>query len=316
VALLELKRLSVQFRAGVRAVDEVSFSVTAGEAVCLVGESGSGKTVTALAIARLLPRPPAEYDGEILLNGANVFEMSDLDIQSIRGGVVAYVFQEPATALNPVIRVGRQIQEALDLHQPRKSTDEEVLRLLKLVGIPVHEQRLRDYPFQLSGGMQQRVMIAMALACEPSLLIADEPTTALDMTVQAQILELLKDLKASLGMAMLFITHNLGIVREIADRVVVMYAGQVVESGRADAVLNEPLHPYTRALIDAVPSLMSSAARLRAIPGSVPQSGGFPPGCRFYPRCPTRKPECAALMPELREVANERWVRCAYASNS
>ena len=310
--MLELKKLSVDFGAGVRAVDEVSFSLNAGEVVCLVGESGSGKTVTSQAVARLLPSPPAKYAGEIVLEGRDVLKMSDGEVKAVRGAVVAYVFQEPATALNPVIRVGRQIQEALELHRPEKAADREVLKLLKLVGIPAPEQRLQDYPFQMSGGMQQRVMIAMALASEPKLLIADEPTTALDMTVQAQILELLKDLKSRLGMAMLFITHNLGIVREIGDRVVVMYAGQVVEIGAAENVLNQPLHPYTKSLIDSVPSLTSSASRLRAIPGSVPQPGEFPAGCRFYPRCPTRKPECATLMPELREIAEGRWVRCAY----
>lgn len=297
-----------------RAVDAVSFSVNPGEVVCLVSESGSGKTVTSQAIARLLPSPPARYSGQILLDGDDVLQMTDSRLRSIRGRDVAFVFQEPAAALNPVMRIGRQIREALTLHRPEKSNHEEVLSLLKLVGIPAPEQRARDYPFQMSGGMQQRAMIAIALASQPKLLIADEPTTALDMTVQAQILELLQELKSRLGMAMLFITHNLGIVREIADRVVVMYAGQVVEIGPAENVLARPLHPYTKALIESVPSLTPSAARLRAIPGSVPRPGDFPAGCRFYPRCPSRRPECATLMPDLTQAGPDRWVRCSYTT--
>ena len=239
-----------------RAVDGVSLTIGAGETVCLVGESGCGKTVTALSIARLVPTPPANYvGGEILLNGRDVLKMSNGELRDIRGGVVSYVFQEPGAALNPVFRIGNQIKESLKLHKPEKATNEEVIRLLKLVGIPAPESRIKNYPFEMSGGMQQRVMIAMALASEPKLLVADEPTTALDVTIQAQILELLHELKQRLGMAILLITHNLGIVGDMADRVAVMYAGQIVELSPAKEFLRRPLHPYTRALMNAVPKL-------------------------------------------------------------
>src|SRR5438045_7469562 len=208
--------------------------------------------------------------------------MKKTDLRQIRGGMVSYIFQEPGSSLNPVFRVGNQIREALKLHRPEVNTDHEVIRLLKLVGIPAPESRIRDYPHQLSGGMQQRVMIAMALASQPKLLIADEPTTALDVTIQAQILELLKDLKQRLGMSMLLITHNLGIVGDIADRVAVMYAGQIVELAPAAELLTRPLHPYTQALLNSVPKLGANLQRLIAIPGSVPNPGDFPPGCRFH----------------------------------
>jgi ABC-type dipeptide/oligopeptide/nickel transport system ATPase component len=258
--LLEIKDLKLDFGSGaeaLRAVDGVSLTIGAGETVCLVGESGCGKSITALSIARLVPAPPAHYvGGEILLNGRDVLKMSNGELQKIRGGVVSYVFQEPGASLNPVFRIGSQIKESLKLHRrdlvgragsplpaarpnakdgahgvtrpTRNALDAEVIRLLKLVGIPAPESRIRNYPFELSGGMQQRVMIAMALASEPKLLVADEPTTALDVTIQAQILELLHDLKQRLGMAILLITHNLGIVGDMADRVAVMYAGQIV----------------------------------------------------------------------------------------
>jgi len=317
MALLEIKNLSLDFlssEGSVRGVDDVSLTLDAGETVCLVGESGCGKTVTALSIARLVPTPPGRYTGgQILLNGNDVLKMSKRELCAIRGAVVSYVFQEPAGSLNPVMRVGNQIKEALKLHRPTQANDAGVMRLLKLVGIPAPESRLKDYPFQLSGGMQQRVMIAMALASEPKLLVADEPTTALDVTIQAQILELLRELKQRLGMAILLITHNLGIVGDMADRVAVMYAGQIVELAAAHDLLKRPLHPYTQALINSVPKLSGGAERLTAIPGNVPRTGNFPPGCRFYPRCPTARLECAATMPPLLEVESGRWVRCLYA---
>ena len=297
-----------------RAVDDVSLSLDAGETVCLVGESGCGKSVTALSIARLVPAPPARYaGGEVQLNGRDVLKMSKTELRAIRGGVVSDVVQEPAASLNPVLLVGSQIKESLKLHRPQQANDAEVIRLLKLVGIPAPELRLKDYPFQMSGGMQQRVMIAMALASEPKLLVADEPTTALDVTIQAQILELLRDLKQRLGMAILLITHNLGIVGDMAERVAVMYAGQIVELAPARELLRRPLHPYTQALINSVPKLTADTQRLSAIPGNVPRLGDSPPGCRFYPRCPSRRPECAHRMPELAEVEPGRWVRCLYA---
>jgi oligopeptide/dipeptide ABC transporter ATP-binding protein len=316
MGLLEIKNLKLDFIAGdrnLRAVDDVSISIDAGETVCLVGESGCGKSVTALSVARLVPTPPARYaGGEILLNGGDVLKMSKRELQDIRGGVVSYVFQDPGASLNPVFRVGTQIKESLKLHRPEKATDEEVIRLLKLVGIPAPESRIKDYPHQMSGGMQQRVMIAMALASEPKLLIADEPTTALDVTIQAQILELLLDLKKRLGMSILLITHNLGIVGDMADRVAVMYAGHIVELAPALELLRRPFHPYTRALMNSVPKLSGNLARLQAIGGNVPSLGNFPPGCRFAPRCPIAKPECSKAVPELLDVEAKRWVRCPY----
>ena len=317
--LLEINNLQLEFGSReqpLRAVDGVTFSIDAGETVCLVGESGCGKSITALSIARLVPTPPVRYTGgQILLNGRDVLQMEQAELREIRGGVVSYIFQEPGASLNPVIRVGSQIKESLKLHRPEKATDAEVIRLLKLVGIPAPELRLRDYPHQLSGGMQQRIMIAMALASEPKLLIADEPTTALDVTIQAQILELLLDLKRRLGMAMLLITHNLGIVSDIADRLAVMYAGQIVEMAPAAELLRRPLHPYTRSLMNSVPRLGHGLERLQAIAGAVPNLGAWPKGCRFYPRCPNgpRHPECAEKAPSLVEVEPSRWVRCLYA---
>ena len=316
--LLDIKNLSLEFVSGstqLRAVDEVSLRVDAGETVCLVGESGCGKSVTALSIAQLLPRSTARYpQGEIWLDGRDTLKMSATELRSIRGGVVSYIFQDPGASLNPVFRVGRQIKEALKLHRPAKATNEQVIHLLKLVGIPSPESRINDYPFQMSGGMQQRVMIAMALASEPKLLVADEPTTALDVTIQAQILDLLRDIRQRLGMAILLITHNLGIVGDMANRVAVMYAGQVVELAAARDLLQAPLHPYTRALINSVPKLNADQRRLAAISGQVPRLGNFPPGCRFYPRCPSKRPECADLMPPLMEARPGHWVRCLYAT--
>jgi peptide/nickel transport system ATP-binding protein len=316
VNLLEIKNLKMDFGTGAaaaRAIDGVSLVIGAGETVCLVGESGCGKSVTAQSIARLVPSPPANYvGGEILLNGRDTLQMSPRELRNIRGGVVSYVFQEPGAALNPVFRIGAQIKESLKLHQPEKADNAEVIRLLKLVGIPAPEARIRNYPFEMSGGMQQRVMIAMALASEPKLLVADEPTTALDVTIQAQILDLLRDLKARLGMAILLITHNLGIVGDMADRVAVMYAGQIVELAPARELLRRPLHPYTKALMNSVPKLRGDVARLPAIPGNVPRIGDFPPGCRFAPRCPVARPECSQGLPELLEVEPGRFVRCPY----
>lgn len=314
--LLEIKNLQLDFGAGkssLRALDGVSLSIEAGETVCLVGESGSGKSVTAMSVARLIPTPPARYvGGEIRVNGADVLSLAAARLREIRGGLVSYVFQEPGASLNPVVRIGGQIKEALQLHRPAAATDEEVVRLLKLVGIPAPERRALDYPHQLSGGMQQRVMIAMALAPQPQLLIADEPTTALDVTIQAQILELLRDLKQRLGMSILLITHNLGLVGDIADRVAVMYAGQIVEMAPARALLQGPRHPYTKALMHSVPKLAGGAQRLTTIRGSVPRLGAFPPGCRFAPRCPIAKRECSQAVPALIAAEPGHEVRCPF----
>jgi oligopeptide/dipeptide ABC transporter ATP-binding protein len=314
--LLEIRNLQIEFGRGanaLRAVDGVSLALEAGKTLCLAGESGSGKSVTALSIARLLASPPAVYaGGEVLLEGRAVLKMKAAELRDIRGGFVSYIFQEPAASLNPVFRIGDQIKEALRLHRPEAATDAEVVRLLKLVGIPAPEARRKNYPHEMSGGMQQRAMIAMALAPHPKLLVADEPTTALDVTIQAQIIELLAGLQRQLGMAILLITHNLGIVGDIADEVAVMYAGQIVETAPARELLQRPLHPYTQALINSVPSLDGEADRLKAIPGAPPRLGSFPGGCRFHPRCPRRQPECSEKVPALLGVAPGRSVRCPF----
>jgi oligopeptide/dipeptide ABC transporter ATP-binding protein len=311
--LLEIRNLRIDFGAH-RVVDEVSLSLDAGKTYCLVGESGCGKSVTALSIARLLATPPASHpQGQILLKGHDVLSMNPRELQRIRGGHVGYVFQEPGASLNPVMRIGTQIREALTRHRPQFANDAEVIRLLRQVGIPAPETRLKDYPHQLSGGMQQRVMIAMALAPQPKLLIADEPTTALDVTVQAQIIELLRDLQQQLGMSILLITHNLGLVGDIADRVGVMYAGQIVEEGQTRDVLQRPRHPYTRALLKSVPELGRAGRRLESIPGTVPRPGDWPVGCRFAPRCPMARSECSLRPIDWNPGSIDHAVRCPYA---
>jgi oligopeptide/dipeptide ABC transporter ATP-binding protein len=308
--LLEIQDLRVDFGAR-RVVDGVSLSIDEGQTLCLVGESGCGKSVTALSIARLLPTPPARHaGGRILLQGRDVLAMSPTELRSIRGGVVSYIFQEPGASLNPVMRIGAQVLESLRLHVPARAHDAEVVRLLRLVGIPAPERRARDYPHELSGGMQQRVMIAMALATEPKLLVADEPTTALDVTIQAQIIELLRDLQREMGMAILLITHNLGLVADIAQRVAVMYAGQIVEEAPALRLLSQPVHPYTRALIRSVPEIGGGLDRLPAIPGNVPAPGHWPAGCRFAPRCAAALATCSTTMPPLTPGPPGHLVRC------
>lgn len=311
--LLDVRDLRVSFftdEGEVRAVDGISFSVKKGETLALVGESGCGKSVTALSLAKLVATPPGVYKaGEILLDGEDVLKMDRERLRSIRGAKISYVFQEPATSLNPVFRIGYQIKEALQLHRPESATNEEVVRLLKLVHIPEPERRMREYPHQFSGGMQQRVMIAMALACQPALLVADEPTTALDVTIQKQILDLLKELKAKLGMAILLITHNLGIVGDLADNVAVMYAGRIVEQSPALELLKKPLHPYTLALMRSIPKLGARKERLQSISGNVPNPARLPAGCKFHPRCDRAQPDCTHD-PEP-ALLNDR-VRCPY----
>lgn len=301
VPLLSMDGLTVDFRSQdrwVRAVDGVSLDIYPGETVCLVGESGSGKSVTAQSLTRLLPSPPARYtSGSVILDGKDLMRLPGSQLRRYRGRKVSYIFQEPGACLNPVMRVEHQIRETLAQHRPEKNSREEVVRLLTQVGIPAPEQRLREYPHHLSGGMQQRVMIAMALASEPELLVADEPTTALDVTIQAQILDLLVDIKQRTGMAILLITHNLGIVSRLADRVAVLYAGQVVESGTAAQVLHAPRHPYTDALLRSVPELGRSQGRLVAIPGTVPAPGEWGSGCRFADRCPRVQDLCHQQAP-------------------
>jgi len=316
MSLLDVKDLQVSFftdEGEVRAVDGVSFSIQKGETLALVGESGCGKSVTALALGKLVATPPGVYKGgEILFEGEDVLKMNKDRLRSIRGAKISYIFQEPATSLNPVFRIGYQIKEVLQLHRPEVATDAEVVRLLKLVRISDPERRIRDYPHQLSGGMQQRVMIAMGLACNPSLLVADEPTTALDVTIQAQILDLLKDLKKQIGMSILLITHNLGIVGDLADNVCVMYAGRVVEQSPAAELLKRPLHPYTLALMRSIPRLGERATRLQSIPGNVPNAARLPAGCKFASRCDRAQSDCTKdPEPSLQEVSGRR-VRCPY----
>jgi peptide/nickel transport system ATP-binding protein len=311
--LLSVRDLRVSFGSASRpvpAVDGVSLDVQEGETVALVGESGCGKSVTALTLARLLPSPPVRsVSGGIHLAGRSVLEMTEQELRGMRGSAIAYVFQEPAAALNPVMRAGHQIREAVHARLRGREAEAEVRRLLGLVGLAADSRVAEAYPHELSGGMQQRVVIAMALAGRPRLLVADEPTTALDVTVQAQILELLLRLQQDLGMALLLITHNLGIVARAAHRVYVMYAGQVVESGPVEDVLRAPNHPYTRALMGAVPSLEKAAQRLEGIPGSVPPADSWPVGCRFHPRCARRRERCDTETPAWEEQQG-RGVRC------
>jgi oligopeptide/dipeptide ABC transporter ATP-binding protein len=314
--LVTVENLQVQFFGGahpVRAVDGVSFDIAEGETVALVGESGCGKSVTALALARLVPQPPGRYaGGRISFGGRDVLAMDEATLRQLRGRAISYVFQEPGSALNPVFTIGWQIMEALRSHRPDADAHAEALEMMRLVGIPEPERRLASYPHELSGGQQQRVMIAMAIACRPKLLVADEPTTALDVTIQAQILDLLRDLQKRLGMAMLLITHNLGLVAETAHRMFVMYAGRIVESGAAPEVLAAPRHPYTRALLEAVPRLEGSEGRLKAIEGTVPNPAELPPGCKFHPRCAFARERCRVEEPAWEAESPERGVRCFF----
>jgi oligopeptide/dipeptide ABC transporter ATP-binding protein len=309
-ALLELRDLVTVFDTAdgvARAVDGVSFRVDRGETLGVVGESGCGKSVTALSILGLVPRPGRIERGSVLFQGADLLKMPEAEIRAIRGNEIAMIFQEPMTSLNPVFTVGYQVAEALVLHRGlgKRKAAAEAVKMLELVEIPEAESRARDYPHQLSGGMRQRVMIAMALSCGPSLLIADEPTTALDVTIQAQILELLDELQQRMGMAMLLITHDLGVVAERADRVVVMYAGRVVEQGPADLVLGQPMHPYTRGLIASQPSLGVIGERLQPIAGMVPRLTELPSGCHFRTRCPLATSRCEQQEPRLEGGAHE-----------
>jgi len=297
----------------VRAVDGVSLEVNEGETVALVGESGSGKSVTSLSILRLVDDPPGRIvGGRIELRGADLLALPMARMRAIRGREISMIFQEPMTSLNPVHTCGRQIAEVLEVHErmPRARARDRAIELMRRVGIPAPGQRVDDYPHQMSGGMRQRVMIAMALACRPALLVADEPTTALDVTIQAQILELLAELRRELGMALLLITHDLGVVAETADRVAVMYAGQIVEEADVAALFRLPLHPYTAGLLASRPRLGEGRERLRAIPGAVPDPAHPPQGCRFHPRCPLAQDRCRREPPALERGGEGRSVRC------
>jgi len=310
-ALLEVRNLRTEFRTGagvVRAVDGISYTVDPGETVAIVGESGSGKSVGALSILRLIPNPPGRIaGGEVMFAGRDLMQLSDDDMREVRGGEIGMVFQEPMTSLNPVLTIGRQITEMLEQHRraDRAAAQARAIELLGLVGIADPQRRLKQYPHQLSGGMRQRIMIAIALACEPKLIIADEPTTALDVTIQAQILELMQSLTHRLGVALIVITHNLGIVARYAHRVNVMYAGRIVESGSAAAIYHAPHHPYTMALLRSVPRLdRPRQARLDPIEGQPPDLTRLGRGCAFRPRCRFAIDACALSAPPL-EPAGE-----------
>jgi peptide/nickel transport system ATP-binding protein len=317
--LLEVKNLRTHFptRAGlVRAVDSVSFYIDKGELLGLVGESGCGKSITALSIMRLIAPPGKIVGGEISFDGRNLLKLSDSEMRAIRGDDIAMIFQDPMTSLNPVFTVGEQIAEALRLHRKlsRKAAREGAIEAMREVSIPDPARRIDDYPHQLSGGMRQRVMIAMALACDPKLLIADEPTTALDVTIQAQILELLNELRKNRDLAVLLITHDLGVVAEVADRVAVMYTGRIVEESPVEELFARPRHPYTEGLLRSVPKLASATAakaeRLETIEGTVPSPTDLPPGCHFAPRCPYRMPRCTAEEIPLYDLEGGVRVRC------
>ncbi len=304
--ILQVRHLATSFptdNGWARAVDDVSFDLFPGETLGLVGESGCGKTVTALSLLRLLEGTAAriERSARVEYQGVNVLELDGKALRRIRGAQIAMIFQDPTTSLNPVLTVGTQIMETLRAHRTisRDAARARAAELLRLVGLPDPEERLRAYPHQLSGGMQQRVMIAIALSCEPKILIADEPTTALDVTVQAQILELLIDLKQRLGMSMILISHDLGVVAGVADRVAVMYGGQIVELTETTALFDKPMHPYTEGLLRAVPRLDRPARRLTAIAGTVPSATAWPPACRFHPRCPYVWDRCRSEHPPL-----------------
>ncbi|MGD9057928.1 MAG: ABC transporter ATP-binding protein [Desulfobacterales bacterium] len=315
-ALLSVEELKVYFRSEdevARAVDGVSFDVDREETVCLVGESGCGKTVTALSVMGLVPIPPGEIaGGQILFRDQNLLDLDDNQMQEIRGNQIGMVFQEPLTSLNPVFTIGDQIGEAIQIHQtaPQNEVVQRSQQLLKDVGIADPAQRLRDYPHQLSGGQRQRVMIAMALACDPELVIADEPTTALDVTVQAQILRLLETIQKERSMSVLYITHDLGVVSKVADRICVMYAGIIAEQGKKEAVLKTPKHPYTQALLASLPNREKRGQRLYSIPGTVPNPAYKPDGCPFHPRCRHAIQTCREQYPQMCDYEDGHRARC------
>ena len=289
--LLRVNNLKTYFysdRGIVKAVDDVSFYVNEGETLGIVGESGCGKSITCMSLVRLVETPPGKYEGgEIFFNGEDMLKVSDTRIRQIRGNDISFIFQEPMTSLNPVFKIGRQISEALILHRGMSKDEarKESIRMLELVKIPNPERVVDDYPFALSGGMRQRAMIAMALACEPMLLIADEPTTALDVTIQAQVLDLMNELKKKINASIIFITHDLGVIAEMSDRVMVMYAGKIAEMASTVEIFKNPKHPYTMGLIGSKPDMATESARLNVIPGNVPDLSNLPAGCPFHPRC-------------------------------
>jgi peptide/nickel transport system ATP-binding protein len=315
-SLLEVRGLKTYFfdkGTVFKAVDGVDFTIGRGETLGIVGESGCGKSMTSLSIMQLVPKPKGKIvEGQILLEGKDLVPMNNEQVSAVRGNDIAMIFQEPMTALNPVLTIGDQISETLILHQKMSKANAraKAIEMLKKVGFPRAEQIVDEYPHQLSGGMRQRAMIAMAMANNPKLLIADEPTTALDVTIQAQVLDLMRDLQKEYGTSIMLITHDLGVVAEMADRVVVMYAGQVVETTDVTTLFEQPKHPYTNGLLESIPMLDEDKERLSSIKGQVPSASNFPVGCRFADRCPKAQASCYEKMPELREVAPGHFVRC------
>lgn len=314
--ILKVNNLKTHFTVDkkvIPAVDGISFELKKGETLAVVGESGSGKSVTALSIMRLIQSPPGKIvDGEIFFDDKDLVKLSEKEMRKIRGNRISMIFQEPMTSLNPVYRVGEQISEVLRLHQKmdKKMALKKTIELLKLIGIPSPEKRVYDYPHQLSGGMRQRIMIAMALSCNPDLLIADEPTTALDVTIQAQILDLIKELKEKLDMSVLFITHDLGVVAETANKVIVMYAGNVMEQGNVREIFHDPLHPYTKGLLKSIPKLDTTDEKLYTIKGMVPHLSELPEGCVFSTRCDECMDICKKKRPKLLDTKDGRKVSC------
>ena len=311
--LLDIRDLKVYYfarRGTVRAVDNVSLKLTKGESLGLVGESGCGKSTLGLAILRLVPEPGRIVAGSVIFDGLDLTKLSEEDMRRIRGSRIAMVFQDPMTSLNPLMKIGEQLTETLMVHgeADKEVAKEKAISILSDVGIG--PERFNDYPHQLSGGMRQRVMIAMALILKPDLVIADEPTTALDVVTQAQIVDLMKDLKEKYKMSLIFISHDISLVSEVADRMAVMYAGQVVEVGDVLSIFDEPLHPYTKALLEAIPNIELADQKLVYIPGSPPDLVSPPPGCRFHPRCPFATDKCKVEEPEMIEVRPGRWVKC------
>ena len=319
MSLLDVQGLTTAFMTGrgeITAIEDVSFSLKEGEILGIVGESGSGKSVTALTIMGLLPKPPARIAaGKVLFQGQELTGLSSREMQRIRGPGIAMIFQEPMTSLNPVFSIGDQIMETIRAHEnlPAAALRKRAIDMLDKVGIPSAARRLDDYPHQMSGGQRQRVMIAIALACNPKLLIADEPTTALDVTIQAQILDLLMDLRDEFRMAIMIITHNMGVIAETADRVLVMYAGRVIEEAPVARVFDHPIHPYTRGLLECVPSITEDRARLIAIPGTLPDPARRPPGCRYSVRCRYAHPSCSESLPPLILEEADHWAACLRA---